>query len=195
MQPTFDDFIGVFPGAFDKDYCDAVIQSFEKAGNAGFLYTRQDTDNGMFSKTEKDDSQLMPSDFLNCQLFEELNSEFMTKFWDEYYQQYATTFGSLRHFDAHRIYFNKVQRTRKGQGYHNWHCENGDKHLANRVLAYILYLNDVEMGGETEFLYQSRRVQPETGTLVIFPAGFTHTHRGNPPLNGDKYIMTGWVEL
>ena len=24
---------------------------------------------------------------------------------------------------------------------------------------------------------------------------FTHTHRGNPPLTADKYIITTWVEF
>ena len=61
--------------------------------------------------------------------------------------------------------------------------------------AYILYLNDVPEGGETEFLYQRLRVSPKEGTLVIFPASYTHTHRGNPPLRGSKYIMTGWIEF
>ena len=58
----------------------------------------------------------------------------------------------------------------------------------------MLYLNSVTEGGETEFLYQKRRIKPQQGRLVIFPAGFTHTHRGNPPLSGDKYILTSWVE-
>ena len=31
--------------------------------------------------------------------------------------------------------------------------------------------------------------------MVIWPAGFTHCHRGNPPLDRDKYILTGWLEL
>jgi len=38
------------------------------------------------------------------------------------------------------------------------------------------------------------RVKPKKGRLILFPAGFTHTHRGNPPLDGEKYIITGWVE-
>jgi len=58
-----------------------------------------------------------------------------------------------------------------------------------------LYLNDVEEGGETEFLYVKRRVSAKKGRFVLWPAGFTHTHRGNPPLSGEKYIMTGWVEF
>jgi len=62
-------------------------------------------------------------------------------------------------------------------------------------MAFILYLNDVADGGETEFLYYPRRIKPKTGKLVLFPGGYTHTHRGNPPLLGTKYILTGWVEF
>jgi hypothetical protein len=62
-------------------------------------------------------------------------------------------------------------------------------------LFVIIYLNDVEDGGETEFIYQSTRVKPKKGTVVIAPSSFTHTHRGNPPLNGEKYIFTSWIEF
>ena len=60
-------------------------------------------------------------------------------------------------------------------------------------MAISLYLNTVDEGGETEFLYQRMRVKPEQGTLVIHPGGFTHTHRGNPPLKGVKYFMNTWI--
>ena len=33
-----------------------------------------------------------------------------------------------------------------------------------------------------------------SGKLVIWPAYFTHTHRANPDLKEDKYIITGWLE-
>jgi hypothetical protein len=59
----------------------------------------------------------------------------------------------------------------------------------------MVYLNDVLDGGETEFLYQSRRVKPREGRVVIFPVQWTHTHRGNPPLSGEKYIATSWLHL
>ena len=58
---------------------------------------------------------------------------------------------------------------------------------------YTIYLNDVEEGGETEFLHQSVRVKPKTGRIVFWPAGYPFVHRGNPPLKGEKYIMTGWL--
>lgn len=82
-------------------------------------------------------------------------------------------------------------------GYPHWHSEQfpepGTNEALHRVLLYMFYLNDVAEGGETEFYYQARRIQPCRGSLVIAPAGFTHTHRGAVPRSGDKYIATSWV--
>jgi len=88
-----------------------------------------------------------------------------------------------------------MQKTEIGQGYHVWHYESSTRGNCTRLLSWILYLNDVEEGGETEFLHLHRRVKPKAGTFVLFPAAFTHTHRGNPPLSNTKYIATGWVEF
>ena len=89
----------------------------------------------------------------------------------------------------------KLQYTPIGGGYHIWHYENDAMSVASRILTWTIYLNDVEEGGETEFLYQHKRVKAEKGNILIFPASFTHTHRGNPPISGDKYILTGWWNL
>jgi len=86
-----------------------------------------------------------------------------------------------------------IQRTKPTEGYHAWHCEDAGYGVGKRVLAYMLYLNDDFDGGETEWLYQKRREAPTEGRMVIWPAGWTHVHRGLPPLNGEKYIVTGWV--
>ena len=48
---------------------------------------------------------------------------------------------------------------------------------------------------ETEFLYQSKRIDPIAGRTLIWPPGFTHKHRGNPPLKGEKIYMTGWLNI
>ena len=89
----------------------------------------------------------------------------------------------------------KMQKTSTGGGYHVWHGEQGNGEQAGRGLVYMLYLNDLpkEANGETEFLYQQRRINPVGNTMVIWPAAFTHAHRGNP-VYGDnhKYIITGW---
>ena len=87
----------------------------------------------------------------------------------------------------------KLQKTEPTGGYHRWHCEqSGSPYAINRALVWILYLNDVAQGGETEFLNQMQRIQPKAGRLVIWPSAFPWLHRGNPPLEGTKYIATGW---
>ena len=54
-------------------------------------------------------------------------------------------------------------------------------------------VNTIEDPGETEYLYQKLRIPAKENTLVIWPAGYTHPHRGNA-VYGDKakYILTGW---
>jgi len=87
----------------------------------------------------------------------------------------------------------KVQRYDPGRFYHNWHCENdGDPAVVTRHLVYMTYLNDIEEGGGTEFFHQSLQIKPEKGLTLIWPADWTHTHRGICAPNEYKYIITGW---
>lgn len=93
-----------------------------------------------------------------------------------------------------------LQHYRKGSGgYHHWHSEHyphpsdPQQKSLHRVLFWLLYLNDVEQGGETEFFYQGAKVKPKQGRLILSPCSFTHTHRGNVPVSNDKYILTSWV--
>jgi hypothetical protein len=82
-------------------------------------------------------------------------------------------------------------------GYHHWHSEiypqNASGETLHRALLFQFYLNDVAEGGETEFLYQERKVAARQGRLIIAPAGFTHSHKGHVARSGDKYIATSWI--
>jgi hypothetical protein len=83
-------------------------------------------------------------------------------------------------------------------GYHHWHSEIYPQSGSNceplhRVLLFQFYLNDVAEGGETEFMYQQRKVEARQGRLIIAPAGFTHSHKGHVAKSGDKYIATSWI--
>jgi hypothetical protein len=82
-------------------------------------------------------------------------------------------------------------------GYPYWHCElyprDASAETLHRHLLWTLYLNDEFEEGETEFLFQQLKVKPRTGSLLIAPTAFTHTHRGNRPQNGDKFIATSWI--
>jgi len=91
-----------------------------------------------------------------------------------------------------------AQKYQQGIGnYGYWHSEifpqTGTNEALHRMLLVIIYLNDVEEGGETDFYYQDKSVKPKAGTMIVAPCGFTHTHRGNVPISSNKYVLTSWV--
>lgn len=58
--------------------------------------------------------------------------------------------------------------------------------------SFLIYLNDVSNGGETEFM-QGTKIKPSIGKIILFPAAFPYFHRGLIPRSDDKYIMNGWI--
>jgi hypothetical protein len=79
----------------------------------------------------------------------------------------------------------------KEGGFFRYHYERGSLQDTNRQVVFMTYLNDIEEGGETEFLFQKIKVKPKKGLTVLWPSDFTHTHRGLP-CNFEKWIVTGW---
>lgn len=189
---TLGNFVGVFKNAFNKEFCEEIIKYYEEMVDSGHGQTRFNSENA--SRTQKDDTQVFADDIDYIPL-RKSTKKFNELFWDTYFPIYEQEYSVLKTSGRHTNYAFKVQKTKIGGGYHVWHYESGDRELSHRLLTWILYLNDVHEGGETEFLYQHMRIKPEQGTLVIWPAAFTHTHRGNPPLSNEKYIVTGWTEF
>ena len=194
-QVSIDNFIGVYDNYFSDEFCDNLITHFEWSQRTNKTFQRPE------AESVKNDESVC----LNPGNIQEINftwpniqgymDEFNHVFWNECYADYLGRFSVLANYDGHTVYTYKVQKTLPGGGYHIWHSEDGSKQMAQRVGVYILYLNDVEEGGETEFLYQTKRVSAKKGRLVIFPPNYPWAHRGNPPLSGEKYILTGWMEF
>lgn len=88
-----------------------------------------------------------------------------------------------------------IQKYEPDFSYKKWHIEDPGPREGKlqRHLTFMTYLNDIEEGGETEFLCQDLDVQPKKGLTLIWPAGWTHPHRGRPAPNETKYIATGWA--
>lgn len=69
-----------------------------------------------------------------------------------------------------------------------------------RLVTAILYLNDVEQGGKTNFPKIGIEVEPDRGGLLIFHNCFEDTadrhpkslHGGMPVLEGEKWITNLW---
>tara|TARA_R100000426_G_scaffold16895_1_gene15406 strand:+ start:67 stop:627 length:561 start_codon:yes stop_codon:yes gene_type:complete len=79
--------------------------------------------------------------------------------------------------------------------YSTIHCENdGAKKYLRRVFAWMFFLNDIEEGGGTEFIFQDYIAKPKAGDFYIWPAYWSHLHRGVSAPRERKYILTGWCE-
>lgn len=188
-----DQFIQVYEKTFSNEFCDNVIKFFKIAEESGMIFNRQDHDKS--PKTDKQDTAtILPSLYME-HTDAKLINEFNNTFWNVCYKRYADQFDILKKMPNHNSYTIKIQKTKPGQGFHMWHAEQDCRIYNNRLLTWTVYLNDEFEAGETEFLYQHYRYKPQKGDCIIFPAAYTHTHRGNPPIGGDKYIITGWVEF
>jgi hypothetical protein len=195
---TTENFILQYDNLFAVGECQQFIDSFNRMDKAGLTISRQQQNPATHSAIKKDD-QFYISDLLSGMEFDITDLApcrmFSEKFWNIVYPAYVEEYGVLNDHERMTIRLLKLQKTEIGGGYHIWHCEDGNATVMRRVLTFILYLNDVDEGGETEFLYYPKRVKAKQGRLILWPAGFTHTHRGNPPMSNTKYILTGWVEI
>jgi hypothetical protein len=194
MKAEYKDFIGIYSDVYPEGYCQHLINEFERLIESGAGFNRQQYE-GM-PKHKKNDTHIELN--LGAHTVAAFNkTPAVRMFFDGLqicYDSYTEEFSGLKDAKITGTAM-KMQRTDPGGGYHVWHCEQGNNGNAERVLVYMLYLNTLadEEAGETEFLYQQRRLKPTKNTMVLWPAAFTHAHRGNTVFGQrSKYIVTGW---
>jgi hypothetical protein len=188
-----ENFIRTWTNFVPADICQETIDAFEKIiADPEFkdLITNNST---QFSNTNLGRKDI--SIFLEDTRYQKLDlvSKYLYLLQD-CLMEYISEFGQLSNVPISNKANIKVQRTMPLGGYHQWHYENGDgPNSHNRELVWMIYLNDMPEGeAETEFLFQCKRIRPTQGTVVIWPAGMTHVHRGLTVYTQPKYIATGW---
>jgi hypothetical protein len=195
METKYIDFIGMYKNTFPDGFCTHLINEFERLLISGVCNNRQDTEN--VTKTKKEDYHYFMN--IKSNQMSSFNGESVIDIFvnglQKSFDDYMNEFDILQDYNL-RCTSLKMQKTEPGAGYHIWHSEQGPDSNASRCLVYIAYLNDIDEAGETEFLYQKLRISPKENTIVIWPAAFTHTHRGNVVHgNKSKYIVTGWFYI
>lgn len=157
------DFIGIYENAVSNDMCDFLVNHInEKLDNSSNVNIAAPKDTG------REDEQF----FLGQSSIDD-NSIF-NDVLGGVCEMYRNEYPVLQNIQLRSI-DNKLQRTKIGGGYHNWHFEQTSESTARRVIVWTVYLNDVEEGGETEFLYLHKRLKPKKGTVVFFQL-LTHIH-------------------
>jgi hypothetical protein len=197
----FKDTIGVFPKLFTPGECKELIDLFEDYKKIGAAYVGENASGDMSLKNSIDYNLFMHEKQNQAQIGK------VSGLFNQALDKYLDEFPYKEEYDHNRVVVNKtfyplfqIQKYNKGEGHYNaWHVEKENANTARRMFVFILYLNDVEKGGETGFLFKERgkkdffKVKPEIGKLIIHPASWPYIHKGYMPESDDKYILTTWL--
>ena len=179
--------IDVFYKTLSIDQCNQLINYFEnendlKEGVMG---------GGIVDKKRKDSTDLTCN--INDEKYKIYNNIILPRI-SIVLNQYISLYPFLKSIRQTIYIFPhyNIQRYKEGEGYHLLHCEHY-AYTPNRVLSWIIYLNDADSG--TEFPEQKVKVKVVQGSCLIFPSFWTHPHKGITPNKGKKYIISGWVDF
>lgn len=184
------DFFLIKRNAVDKEKCKIIRdwfdsrEKFQREGTCGGRGYEVKIDKDV--KDSTDISLTLVYDFhVNNIIRPVLNESFF-----EYEKKYSVL-TQIHSWNVDEQY--NIQKYNPGGGFKVLHCENSGIATSKRVLVWMIYLNSVKNGG-TEFPYLNRKFQAREGTLLIWPAYFSHVHRGIPAKE-KKYIATGWASF
>ncbi len=181
-----DQFIGVYKNSVPVEHCSKIENFYNRCVDHGIV--KHSMDEASVHILSRDDNVVKIPSFMDETCTPEGWSGFYWQLLDSCLDKYRKEWPIDQVLVTNGYKLHKVE---EGEGYHAWHSEWG-MIVSNRCLAYMTYLSAPKEGGETEFLFQKRRIKPEVGTTLIWPAYFTHPHRGNPVLKGSKLYITGW---
>ena len=194
MKEEYKDFVGIYDESVPVELCEEFVNNYEEAKkNRTLIDLTKKNKTGIVDKSHalqrKDEvafiypvtSTIYPKPDVKAYF------NYLEICFSNYMDKYMIGFDGVVYNDVF-----KIHKVRKSEGFHVWHYERATPEGLDRLMAYMTYLEAPKEGGETEFLHQSLRIKPVVGRTLLWPAGFTHMHRGNPPLDGEKMYITGW---
>ena len=174
--------------------CSDIIKFMKKQTLVdGMMYAGSETNYEQKIVTDMKESKEMAVDFKNENEPFHTYKQQLDKVVKEYLKKYPymnenTEFALRENYN--------LQKYPVGGGFKIWHHENkGSLPVGrDRHLTFMTYLNDVEDGG-TVFFHQNLSTPAKKGLTLIWPAYWTHTHRGIVSRLKEKYIVTGWINF
>lgn len=176
----------------NEEICEKIINFFErrkdlqKNGEVGYGNKNQAVKKSI-------DISIHPRN-LNQDGYEDLKNyfDYLNECFQDYKRQWPFIKQNIQSLDIPSF---NIQKYEIGGHFGMMHCERVNLQSMHRVFAWMTYLNDVEDGGETYFDHFDLRVKPKAGKTLIWPAEWTHAHRGEILKKGLKYIVTGWMHF
>ena len=182
-------FIGIFQ--VDTSLCDKIIDFFNKNQS---LQSKGEVIYGVDETKKKSvDIAVNPKDLSKP------DYQYLKIYFDHLfscYSEYRAQWPFLNEvFEKVDIGSFNIQMYPPGGHFSKIHSERTSIKTLHRLFAFMTYLNDDFEDGETLFEHYSLSVKPEIGKTLIWPAEWTHAHKGNVVNNGSKYIITGWLNI
>lgn len=186
-QTSIEDFIFIRDYSVSSQHCRELIKFFEDNPK---LHHKGETGDGK-GKTSTDIT--IGPEHSKLPKYQKILGPFMEALTvgnEDYIKHYSVSLDRISRFSLYQFF--NIQAYKVGERFYGWHSESSSKRTAGRKLVWMFYLNDVPSGG-TEFLNQNLTTEALEGRLVIWPADWTHTHRGQEGAKIKKYILTGWM--
>ena len=102
---------------------------------------------------------------------------------------YIKSFPETNIIDRWGLDYVRFKYWEPGYYFSDWHSEHSCN-CSTRVMSFLIYLSDND--SQTEFM-RYRNVRTKAGRGIMFPAYFTHEHRGSVCKDGlDRYIVSGY---
>ena len=177
-----ENFVSIYQNAISSDDCKYIIDSINSTnllpGTMGGIVN-----------PEMKDSLVSPRYFTDLSPISIIIGNALESCKEEYIKKHPQL-NRIHKWDVDDAY--NLQKYNPGQGYHISHCENAGGLSLMRVLSWMIYLNTVNNGGTTSFDNYNIQTTAVEGSLLIWPAYWTHFHHGVVSLTETKYIATGW---
>jgi len=112
------------------------------------------------------------------------------------YRTLATTLGWCSLLELPNVL--RYEQATRGQPALDWfheHADAWDVPSSTRQVSVVAYLNDVAIGGETEFPSLEVSQRCEKGTILMFPSNFIYHHVARPAVSGPKMVVVTWIHF
>jgi len=164
-----DNFILTIDNVFSKEICKSLIKEYSK-------------------KLKKEDNKYRGYQYFDIDLKNFSHYDLLLNCIYKYKEKYPEVNLTSSFWNLTNLRYKMWKKGSFFKEYHSEHCFLNPY----RILAIQLYLTSHKCG--TEF-FNKKIINSEIGRVCIFPAYFTHTHKGQPDLKKSRSILTGYVEF
>ena len=193
-------YIQVYENCLEPDFCQELIDMFESNKD---LYDKVDNQfssqysSGEFTyfnqihitKQAETDAKFKEYHDKLVEVGEQIVNDYISVLPSPVHPRYTKTWENFR-----------MKRYMPG-GYEGFglHSDATIPGTITRWLGFFWYLNDVEEGGTTTFLYNENDVvgsiEAKQGRCLVFPLLWTYPHKGDAPISSPKYIVGSYLHV